>query len=94
MRDYDGRYGATTGFWTTDAFVEAAYRSLTQRGGQAGSDGTAFMAGGAAVASDGGRLMATGAGMAAAVSWRRRAGQQPARPPPPGHAARRRRRST
>ncbi|MBI4264390.1 MAG: MBL fold metallo-hydrolase [Acidobacteria bacterium] len=27
--DYDGRYGATTGFWTTDAFVEAAYRSLS-----------------------------------------------------------------
>ena len=22
-----GRYGATTGFWTTDAFVEAVYRS-------------------------------------------------------------------
>jgi glyoxylase-like metal-dependent hydrolase (beta-lactamase superfamily II) len=28
--DYDGRYGATTGFWTTDMFVEAAYRSLSQ----------------------------------------------------------------
>jgi cyclase len=28
-RDYDPRYGATTGFWTTDAFVEAAYRSLS-----------------------------------------------------------------
>jgi glyoxylase-like metal-dependent hydrolase (beta-lactamase superfamily II) len=27
--DYDGRYGATTGFWTTDKFVEAVYRSLT-----------------------------------------------------------------
>lgn len=26
--DYDGRYGATTGFWTTEMFVEAAYRSL------------------------------------------------------------------
>jgi cyclase len=29
VRDYDGRYGATQGFWTTDAFVEAAYRSLS-----------------------------------------------------------------
>jgi cyclase len=28
-RDYDGRYGATTGPWTTDMFVEAVYRSLT-----------------------------------------------------------------
>jgi glyoxylase-like metal-dependent hydrolase (beta-lactamase superfamily II) len=27
-RDYDPRYGATSGFWTTDAFVEAVYRSL------------------------------------------------------------------
>jgi glyoxylase-like metal-dependent hydrolase (beta-lactamase superfamily II) len=27
--DYDGRWGATTGFWTTDAFVEAAYKSLS-----------------------------------------------------------------
>ena len=27
-RDYDPRYGATTGFWTTDKFVEAVYRSL------------------------------------------------------------------
>ena len=26
--DYDGRYGATTGEWTTDAFVEAVYSSL------------------------------------------------------------------
>jgi glyoxylase-like metal-dependent hydrolase (beta-lactamase superfamily II) len=25
--DYDGRYGATSGFWTTDMFVEAAYRT-------------------------------------------------------------------
>jgi glyoxylase-like metal-dependent hydrolase (beta-lactamase superfamily II) len=30
LRDYEGRYGATSGFWTTDAFIEAAYRSLTQ----------------------------------------------------------------
>jgi len=27
-RDYDGRYGVTSGPWTTDAFVEAVYRSL------------------------------------------------------------------
>jgi cyclase len=26
--DYDGRYGATSGFWTTDLFVEAVYRTL------------------------------------------------------------------
>jgi glyoxylase-like metal-dependent hydrolase (beta-lactamase superfamily II) len=30
VRDYEGRYGATQGFWTTDAFVEAVYRSLSQ----------------------------------------------------------------
>jgi cyclase len=29
--DYDGIYGATTGFWTTDKFLEAAYKSLTQK---------------------------------------------------------------
>jgi cyclase len=29
LRDYEGRYGATQGFWTTDAFLEAAYKSLT-----------------------------------------------------------------
>ncbi|MBV9769042.1 MAG: MBL fold metallo-hydrolase [Bryobacterales bacterium] len=27
-RDYDPVYGSTTGFWTTDMFVEAAYKSL------------------------------------------------------------------
>ncbi len=27
--DYDSRYGATTGNWTTDMFVEAVYRSLS-----------------------------------------------------------------
>ena len=27
--DYDGRYGATSGFWTTDMFVDAVYRSLS-----------------------------------------------------------------
>jgi len=29
--DYDGRYGATTGPWTTDMFIEAVYREATQR---------------------------------------------------------------
>jgi glyoxylase-like metal-dependent hydrolase (beta-lactamase superfamily II) len=28
--DYDGRYGATTGSWTTEMFVEAVYRDLSQ----------------------------------------------------------------
>ena len=28
--DYDGRFGATTGPWTTDMFVEAVYKSLVQ----------------------------------------------------------------
>jgi glyoxylase-like metal-dependent hydrolase (beta-lactamase superfamily II) len=27
-RDYDTEYGTTSGFWTTDMFVEAVYRSL------------------------------------------------------------------
>lgn len=27
-RDYDGRYGAESGFWTTAQFVEAVYRNL------------------------------------------------------------------
>jgi cyclase len=27
--DYDGRYGARTGSWTTDMFVEAAYRTIS-----------------------------------------------------------------
>ncbi len=31
VRDYEGRYGATQGFWTTDAFVEAAYKSLSDK---------------------------------------------------------------
>ena len=30
-RDYDPRYGSTTGAWTTDMFVEAAYKSLTAK---------------------------------------------------------------
>jgi glyoxylase-like metal-dependent hydrolase (beta-lactamase superfamily II) len=29
--DYDARYGATSGAWTTDLFVEAVYRSLSPR---------------------------------------------------------------
>jgi glyoxylase-like metal-dependent hydrolase (beta-lactamase superfamily II) len=29
VREYEGRFGATQGAWTTDAFVEAAYRSLS-----------------------------------------------------------------
>ena len=28
LRDYEGRYGATGGVWTTDAFIDAMYRSL------------------------------------------------------------------
>jgi hypothetical protein len=28
--DYDPRYGATSGSWTTEMFVEAVYRSLTR----------------------------------------------------------------
>ena len=30
-RDYDGRYGGTTGPWTTDMFIEAAYKDLSRR---------------------------------------------------------------
>jgi len=30
-RDYDGRYGSTTGLWTTDMFIEAAYKDLSRR---------------------------------------------------------------
>ena len=29
--DYDGRYGASSGPWTTDRFIEAVYRSLTAK---------------------------------------------------------------
>ena len=32
--DFDGRYGSTTGSWTTDMFIEATYRSLRGVGGQ------------------------------------------------------------
>jgi hypothetical protein len=30
-KDYDGRYGATTGPWTTAMFIEAAYESLKKK---------------------------------------------------------------
>ena len=30
-RDYDPRYSAETGFWTTDKFVEAVYKSLSTK---------------------------------------------------------------
>jgi hypothetical protein len=30
-RDYDGRYGATTGSWTTDMFIEAVYRDVNSK---------------------------------------------------------------
>jgi hypothetical protein len=29
--DFDGRYGSTTGSWTTDMFVEAVYRTLKEK---------------------------------------------------------------
>ena len=29
--DYDGRYGATTGFWTTEMFIERSTRTLAAR---------------------------------------------------------------
>jgi cyclase len=29
VKDYEGRYGAQSGMWTTDKFVEAVYRSLS-----------------------------------------------------------------
>ena len=29
--DYDAQYGATTGFWTTDMFVDAVYKSLSEK---------------------------------------------------------------
>jgi glyoxylase-like metal-dependent hydrolase (beta-lactamase superfamily II) len=29
--DYDGRYGATSGAWTTNQFIEAVYRSLAPK---------------------------------------------------------------
>jgi hypothetical protein len=29
-KDYDPVYGSTTGFWTTERFIEAAYQSLSE----------------------------------------------------------------
>jgi len=29
--DYDGRYGATTGPWTTEMFIEAVYRDVASK---------------------------------------------------------------
>jgi glyoxylase-like metal-dependent hydrolase (beta-lactamase superfamily II) len=29
--DYDTQYGATTGFWTTDMFLDAVYKSLSEK---------------------------------------------------------------
>jgi hypothetical protein len=29
--DFDGRYGSSTGAWTTDMFIEAVYRSLPEK---------------------------------------------------------------
>jgi hypothetical protein len=29
--DFDGRYGSTTGAWTTDMFIEAVYKSLQEK---------------------------------------------------------------
>ncbi len=29
--DYDTQYGSTTGFWTTDKFIEAVYKSLSEK---------------------------------------------------------------
>jgi hypothetical protein len=28
LKDYEGRYGATSGFWTTNSFIEAVYGSM------------------------------------------------------------------
>jgi cyclase len=36
-RDYDRRYGSTTGPWTTSMFVEAAYKSLIQEKNRSGT---------------------------------------------------------
>jgi glyoxylase-like metal-dependent hydrolase (beta-lactamase superfamily II) len=38
--DYDARYGATTGRWTTDMFVEAVYRSVRLQADQANQTGS------------------------------------------------------
>ena len=31
--EYDGRYGSASGSWTTDMFVEAVFRSLSDKKG-------------------------------------------------------------
>jgi hypothetical protein len=33
--DFDGRYGSNTGAWTTNMFVEAAYKSIKSQKGSA-----------------------------------------------------------
>ena len=38
-RDYDPRYGSTTGFWTTEKFVEAVYTTLKNAKPANGADG-------------------------------------------------------
>jgi hypothetical protein len=38
-RDYDARYGATEGFWTTVQFVEAVYGSLADGGSESAAAG-------------------------------------------------------
>jgi glyoxylase-like metal-dependent hydrolase (beta-lactamase superfamily II) len=39
-RDYDPIYGNTTGNWTTDMFIEAAYKSLTTKTNARGGSGS------------------------------------------------------
>jgi cyclase len=39
--DYDGRYGATTGPWTTDMFIEAVYKTLPRDSGRPASPSAA-----------------------------------------------------
>jgi glyoxylase-like metal-dependent hydrolase (beta-lactamase superfamily II) len=39
-RDYDPIYGSTTGSWTTDMFIEAAYKSLSAKPDAHGDHGT------------------------------------------------------
>jgi glyoxylase-like metal-dependent hydrolase (beta-lactamase superfamily II) len=41
VREYEGRYGASSGPWTTDMFIEAAYKSLAQPGAAATRAGPA-----------------------------------------------------
>jgi hypothetical protein len=39
-RDYDPIYGSTTGNWTTEMFVEAAYKSLSSKQDTSGRRGS------------------------------------------------------